>query len=44
MGIAAKLVLQGKLNLKGVQIPIMPELYLPVLDELENFGVKFIES
>jgi saccharopine dehydrogenase-like NADP-dependent oxidoreductase len=43
MGIAAKLVLQGKLNLKGVQIPIMPELYLPVLNELENLGVKFIE-
>ncbi len=44
MGIAAKLVLQGKLNLKGVQIPIMPELYLPILKELENFGVNFIES
>ena len=44
MGIAAKMVLNGKINLKGVHIPTVKEIYNPVLAELENFGIKFIEK
>ncbi|MEO8583996.1 MAG: saccharopine dehydrogenase C-terminal domain-containing protein, partial [Flavitalea sp.] len=44
MGIAAKLILQNKIVLTGLHIPIIPELYHPVLDELENFGIKFQET
>jgi saccharopine dehydrogenase-like NADP-dependent oxidoreductase len=41
LGIAARLVLEGRINLTGLHIPIMPELYLPVLRELEEEGIRF---
>ena len=41
LGIAARLVLEGRINLTGLHIPIMPELYMPVLQELEEQGVRF---
>jgi len=42
--IAAALILDGKINLTGVKIPVMPEVYNPVLAELETMGVKFVEK
>ena len=42
--ICAKMILNGNLQLKGVQLPIMPEVYNPILDELEENGIKFIEQ
>ncbi len=42
--IAAKLVVQQQINLTGVQIPIEPEIYEPVLLELENLNIKFKET
>jgi len=44
LGICAKLVLQGKVSLKGVLLPIEKEIYEPVLNELEHFGIRFIEK
>lgn len=44
VAIAAKLILNGKLSLKGVQLPILPEIYTPILNELDHLGVEFIES
>jgi saccharopine dehydrogenase-like NADP-dependent oxidoreductase len=44
LGIAAKLVLQGKIQLTGLHIPVMAEIYEPVLAELEQLGVKFEEQ
>lgn len=44
MGIFVKLVMQGKIQAKGVQIPVMPEVYEPVLKELEEYGVVFKEN
>jgi len=44
IGIAVKLRLTGKVGLKGVYIPIIPEVYLPVLGELEKEGIKFNEA
>ncbi|MBU3902350.1 MAG: saccharopine dehydrogenase, partial [Candidatus Thermoplasmatota archaeon] len=41
--IATKLVLEGKINVKGVQIPTIPAIYEPVLNELEKFGITFKE-
>jgi saccharopine dehydrogenase-like NADP-dependent oxidoreductase len=43
LGIIAKLILQEKINLKGVQIPTSPEIYLPVLAELNEMGFEFSE-
>ena len=44
MGIAAKLILNGSIDIKGLQIPIHKEIYKPVLKELESFDVIFKES
>jgi len=41
LGIAAKLLLEGKITLRGLHIPIVPELYVPVLRELEQEGIFF---
>jgi len=42
--IGAKLILTGKIELAGVQIPVRPEIYEPVLGELEAMGVSFNEK
>jgi saccharopine dehydrogenase-like NADP-dependent oxidoreductase len=44
LGIAAKLILNGTIQLKGLQIPTVREIYEPVLKELEQFDVEFIEE
>ena len=41
---AAKLILEGKISLKGVRIPVYKELYVPILKSLEKEGINFIES
>ncbi len=43
LGIVAKLLLQGKIDLKGVHIPVQKQIYEPVLQELEAYGVNFSE-
>jgi saccharopine dehydrogenase-like NADP-dependent oxidoreductase len=44
VAIAVKLLLTGRLNLTGVHIPVIPELYEPILKELEQHGISFIET
>lgn len=44
LAIATKLLLTGEIKDKGVVVPIKPHLYTPILKELENYGVKFIEE
>lgn len=43
VGICAKMILNGTIKLKGVQLPIHKEIYEPILEELETFGIKFNE-
>ena len=43
IAMACKLVLNGKVNDRGVLLPLKPEIYDPVLDELETSGVVFDE-
>jgi saccharopine dehydrogenase (NADP+, L-glutamate forming) len=42
--IATKLILTGKIDLTGVRIPVIPEIYEPVLSELEGMGIHFSEE
>ncbi len=42
-GIGAKLILTGVIQHRGVVIPTRPDVYLPVLDELEHYGIRFQE-
>lgn len=40
-GVAAKCILLGKIETKGVHIPVIPEIYDPLLNELEDLGIAF---
>ena len=42
VAIATKLILNGDIQVKGVQIPVIPEIYEPVLAELEAMNIKLI--
>ncbi|MEO5783851.1 MAG: saccharopine dehydrogenase C-terminal domain-containing protein, partial [Ginsengibacter sp.] len=44
LGIATKLILQDKIKISGLHIPIVPEIYIPVLEELEKNGIVFNEQ
>lgn len=43
IGIAAKNILQGHWQLKGVHLPTLPSIYEPILKELETLGLCFSE-
>ena len=42
--IATRLILQGVIRLTGVHIPVLPEIYRPVLAELEERGIRVQET
>lgn len=44
LGIAAVLILENKIAVKGLHIPIIKEIYEPVLAELQKEGIAFIET
>ena len=44
LAIAVKLLLTGKFNQTGIQLPINKEIYEPILTELEGFGINFEEQ
>lgn len=44
LGIAAKLILNDKLHLSGVHIPVIKDIYEPVMEELKKFGIHFLEN
>lgn len=43
LAVTAKLILDGRLKVKGVIIPTSKEVYEPVLEELKVYGVNFVE-
>ncbi len=44
LGIAAKIILNGTLTLTGLHIPIVKEIYEPVLEELAHEHIIFTET
>jgi saccharopine dehydrogenase-like NADP-dependent oxidoreductase len=42
--IAVEMILDGQINIKGVHVPVVPEIYNPVLDQLENLGIRMVEE
>lgn len=44
VAMATLLILNGKITTPGVQLPIRKEVYLPILKELEEYGVIFNEQ
>ncbi|MBL0740877.1 saccharopine dehydrogenase family protein [Chryseolinea lacunae] len=43
VGIAAKLLLEGKFKTRGVAIPVKKEFYDPILHELSQTGIHLVE-
>jgi saccharopine dehydrogenase-like NADP-dependent oxidoreductase len=43
MAILVRLLINQKIALRGVHIPVQNEVYTPVLAELRNYGVVFVE-
>ncbi|CDH56826.1 alpha-aminoadipic semialdehyde mitochondrial [Lichtheimia corymbifera JMRC:FSU:9682] len=41
---ATELILDNKIHDRGVLRPIAPDVYLPILDQLEEQGVRFVEQ
>ena len=42
--LAAELILEGQIRLSGVYRPLVPEIYNPVLNKLEEIGIKVEET
>jgi saccharopine dehydrogenase-like NADP-dependent oxidoreductase len=40
---AVDMILQGQIQSTGVHIPVIPEIYQPILDHLENINIKMEE-
>ncbi len=44
VAIMSMLILEGKIGLTGVHLPILKEVYEPVLKELKKYKIEFIEE
>ena len=44
VAIATKLILNGEINSTGIKIPTTKDIYVPVLKELEENGINFVEE
>jgi saccharopine dehydrogenase-like NADP-dependent oxidoreductase len=44
IAIAAKMILNGQMKQIGVHLPIIPEIYEPVLEELKKYDIHFVEK
>jgi saccharopine dehydrogenase-like NADP-dependent oxidoreductase len=42
--IGTRMILEGEITLTGVHIPVLPEIYEPVLDELEQLDIACVEK
>jgi saccharopine dehydrogenase-like NADP-dependent oxidoreductase len=42
--IGARLILEGRIRETGVRVPVTPDIYDPILDELARLGIRFEEQ
>lgn len=42
--IGVEMILAGEIAVKGVHIPVIPEIYNPVLNRLETLGIRMVEE
>jgi saccharopine dehydrogenase-like NADP-dependent oxidoreductase len=42
--IGVEMILENKISVKGVHVPVIKEIYLPILENLENLGIKMKEE
>jgi saccharopine dehydrogenase-like NADP-dependent oxidoreductase len=41
---AVRMILEEEINITGVHIPVIPEIYIPIMHELENLGIEMVEE
>jgi len=39
-----EMILEGKITEKGVHIPVLPDIYNPILDQLETMNIRMVEE
>ena len=44
LAMVARRILEGLYRKTGVQLPIQPDIYKPVLEELKEYGIRFVEE
>ena len=44
LAMVARRILEGDYKECGVQLPIHPDIYKPVIKELEEYGIRFVEE
>lgn len=42
--VGVEMILEGQIHAKGVHIPVIPEIYNPILDRLEDMNIRMIEE
>ena len=42
--VGVEMILEGKISAKGVHIPVLPEIYNPILDSLEKLDIRMEEE
>jgi saccharopine dehydrogenase (NADP+, L-glutamate forming) len=42
--VGVEMILEGKISAKGVHIPVIPEIYNPILDTLEKLNIRMNEE
>ena len=42
--VGARMILEGQIGLRGVLVPVHPEIYVPALKELGQLGIEFREK
>ena len=44
LAVAVKMILNDTISTPGVHVPILKEMYHPILNELKNYGIHFVEK
>jgi len=42
--VGVEMILEGKIHARGVHIPVIPEVYNPILNRLEDMHIRMIEE
>jgi saccharopine dehydrogenase-like NADP-dependent oxidoreductase len=42
--IGVEMIMRGEIRVRGVHIPVIPEIYNPILDQLEKLGIQMTEE
>ena len=38
------MILENEIMVKGIHIPVLPDIYIPIMHELEQMGIDIVET